>query len=285
MTLNRADQWRAWAASLLLHFALLSTLTAVVWHERQEEWLPAIQARLDEAAPQTDKFEPPVDLVEFLSQSGSPAVGPVVDEQIVSAPLAAGLNTDVNIGPLAGEGGLGEGGLGGKGSAETGIGFFGTRGTASSVVFVVDMSGSMENGRFIRAQQELVKSIHKLHVTQKFYVIFFNSHAVPMFFPSPAKEMVSATPLMKRKVTRWITERRTGQGTDPEEALLLALALKPEVIYVLTDGEFPENCRELVKTKNTSGAVINTIALQSRDGIPLLQDIASDNNGVFLFVK
>lgn len=285
MTPTRADHCRAWGSSLILHFALLSTLTAVAWQEREEEWQPAIQARLDQPAPHSEPIEPPVNLVEFLKQSGSPAVGPVVDEQIISAPLAAGLKMDVAIGPLRGEGGLGAGGLGSESSAQTGIGFFGTRGTASSVVFVVDMSGSMENGRFIRAQQELVKSIHKLHVTQKFYVIFFNSHAVPMFFPSTAADLVAATPLMKRKVTRWINERRTGQGTDPEEALLLALSLKPELIYVLTDGEFPENCRELVKEKNTSGAVINTIALQSREGIPLLQNIASDNKGVFLFVK
>ena len=54
---------------------------------------------------------------------------------------------------------------------------------------------------------------------------------------------------------------------------------------MLTDGEFPATCREIIKQKNTSGTIINTIALQSREGIPLLQDIASDNKGVFLFVK
>ncbi|MDB5340231.1 MAG: hypothetical protein JWN70_5850, partial [Planctomycetaceae bacterium] len=37
--------------------------------------------------------------------------------------------------------------------------------------------------------------------------------------------------------------------------------------------------------KNTFGAVVNTIALQSREGVPLLQEIAGDNKGTFLFVK
>ena len=286
MTPTRADQWRAWGSSLILHLALLLSLTAVVSQQEPEaDWMPLIQSRIENPGPPSEPFTPPVNLAEFLSESGSPAVGPVLDERPISAPLAAGIGMDVPVGELSGEGGLGAGGLGGKAGSETGIGFFGTRGTAKSVVFVVDMSGSMENGRFGRAQQELVRSIHKLHVTQQFYVIFFNSHAVPMFFPSTAKDLVSATPMMKRKVTRWINDRRTGQGTEPEDALVMALSFKPDVIYVLTDGEFPATCREIIKQKNTSGTIINTIALQSREGIPLLQDIASDNKGVFLFVK
>lgn len=285
MTPTRADQWRAWGSSLILHIALLLSLMAIVWQPREDEWLPVIQSRLDDVRPADEPFTPSVNLVEFLSQSGAPAMGPLTDDLLVSAPLIAGINMNVAVGTLSGEAGTGAGGQGGKIGAETGVGFFGTRGTANSVVFVVDMSGSMENGRFVRAQQELIRSIHKLHVTQKFYVIFFTSQAVPMFFPTPAPGLVAATPLMKRKVTRWITERRTGRGTDPEEALVLALTLKPEVIYFLTDGEFSERCREIVKEKNTFGAVVNTIALQSREGVPLLQAIAGDNKGVFLFVK
>lgn len=285
MTPTRADQWRAWGSSLILHIALLLSLTAVAWQHHEDEWLPVIQARIDEAGPEVEPFVPPVNLVEFLSQSGSPAVGPVTDDLLVSAPLEAGIQMNVAVGASSGQGGVGVGGEGGKIGSESGVGFFGTRGSANSVVFVVDMSGSMENGRFVRAQQELIRSIHKLHVTQKFYVIFFTKQAVPMFFPSTAADLVDATPIMKRKVTRWITERKTGRGTDPEEALVLALSLKPEVIFFLTDGEFSERCRDIVKEKNTFGAVVNTIALQSREGVSLLQDIAGDNKGTFLFVK
>lgn len=285
MTSTRADQWRAWGASLLVHVAVLLTLAAVVVAPEREFWAPVIESRLADPAPQLESFQPELNLVEFLAQTGAPAVGPLTDDLLVAAPIAAGLNLPRIVGPLSGQGGVGTGGEGVKVGAEQGVGFFGTRGNAKSVVFVVDMSGSMENGRFIRAQQELVKSIHQLHVTQKFYVIFFNKHAVPLFFPSPAPDLVVATPLMKRKATRWIIERHTGLGTEPQEAFIMALALKPEVIYFLTDGDFDGKCRDLVKEKNKAGTVIHTIALQNKDGIPLLEAIASDNKGVFKFIK
>ena len=65
----------------------------------------------------------------------------------------------------------------------------------------------------------------------------------------------------------------------------MALSLKPEVIYFLTDGDFDASCRELVKEKNKSGTVIHTIALQNKDGIALLEAIAKDNKGIFTFIK
>ncbi len=286
MTPNRSDFWRAWGASLVFHVVLLLVLSAFVWHQDVEVWQPAIDSRIVEAARESEILLPEINLQEFLRQSGSPATGEPLDNLLVAAPLGSGLNLSGHVGPLSGEGGIGRGGAGGDLiEPEVGIGFFGTRGSGRSVVFVVDMSGSMEGARFIRAQQELIKSIHKLHVTQKFYVIFFNTHAVPLFFPRPPRELVTATPAMKRSATRWIVERRPGLGTEPEEALVRALALKPDVIYFLTDGEFPERCRQVVKEGNTFGTTIHTIAFQSREGIPLLEAIAQDNKGFFTLVK
>lgn len=289
MTPIRTEPWRAWGVSLIVHAVLLFSLAGVVWRSPPAVWQPSLETRFEGPPPALEAFVPQMNLVEFLSQRGSSASGPQTDDLLESVPLTSGFNPSVAVGALSGAGGSGSGagagGLAGVVSEEKKVGFFGSRSSAKSVVFVVDMSGSMENGRFVRAQQELVKSIHQLHVTQSFYVIFFNKQAVPLFFPSPVKDLVPATPVMKRRATRWIVERRTGQGTDPQEALVLALSLQPEVIYFLTDGEFPEKCRQVVQEKNTHGAIIHTIALQSREGVSLLEGIAADNKGTFKFVK
>lgn len=270
---------------MVLHLAVLLSLAAVVIRQPVAEVRHIIETQLADALPTSEPFIPEINLPEFLAEGGSPAAGPDTNSLLASAPLGKGLNMVGAFGPLSGGGGIGGGGDGELIGGSKGLGFFGSRGTGKSVVFVVDMSGSMQGIRFIRAQQELVKAIHQLHVTQKFHVIFFNQHAVPLFFPRPPKDLVAATPSMKRGATRWIVERRPDAGTEPEEALVMALAMKPEVIYFLTDGEFPERCRQVCKDRNTYGAVIHTIALQSRDGIPLLEAIASDHKGTFKHVK
>lgn len=288
MASRSAQQWQAWGTSCTLHLVLLLCLAAIVVQKRVNEAPSSIETRIVDLSPASEPFLPALDMPGQLNDGGSPAAGPAMDQLLATAPSGAGIDMTAAIGPLSGAGGVGLGGDGdGSGimGAEQGIGFFGTRGSGKSVVFVVDMSGSMEGIRFVRAQQELVRAIHRLHVTQKFYVIFFNQHAVPMFSPRPPKELVAATPTMKRSVTRWIVERRPGTGTEPEESLLMALALKPEVIYFLTDGEFPERCREVCKEKNTHGTVIHTIALQSREGVSLLEAIAHDHKGTFKLVK
>jgi hypothetical protein len=289
MTPKRADSWRAWGVSIIFHAVLLLSLSLVVWHKAAQPWQPMIESRISEPDPVPESFVPEINLQDFLKKSGEPAKGEKTDDLLAAAPLAGGSNLLGTVGAPWGTGGPGSGG-GGDGdggiiAGEKGMGFFGSKAKGNSVVFVVDMSGSMEGIRFIRAQQELVRAIHQLHVTQKFYVVFFNKQAVPLFFPRPTRGMVAATPAMKRSATRWIVERHPSAGTEPEEALVLALGMKPEVIYFLTDGEFPERCREVCKEKNTYGAVIHTIALQSREGIPLLEAIAQDHHGTFKLVQ
>lgn len=286
MTPIRADLWRAWGTSIIVHGLLLLVLSLIVLQPERIGWRPAIDSQIVAASPETEILLPEINLQDFLRQSGEPAAGDPLDNLLVAAPAGTGLNLSRTVGPLSGEGGIGNGGSGGDLiESEVKLGFFGTRGEGRSVVFVVDMSGSMEGARFIRAQQELVKAIHQLHVTQKFYVIFFNKDTVPLFFPRPPRDLVTATPAMKRSATRWIVERRPGLGTEPEGALVRALALKPDVIYFLTDGEFPERCRQVVKEGNTFGSTIHTIAFQSREGVALLEAIAQDNKGFFRLVK
>lgn len=287
MFFRYSRQWKAWGASCTLHGLVLLCLAMIVFRRPADVGMPFIETRIEPAVSTSEPFTPPLDMKGILGTTEELSGGPTANELLGPGPSGLGLGTSGTDGPLAFAGGLGVGGPGEGGlmGGEKGMGFFGTRGSGKSVVFVVDMSGSMDGFRFARAQQELVRAIYQLHVTQKFYVIFFNKHAIPMFSPRPPRGLVMATPTMKRSVTRWIVDRRPAAGTEPEDSLVMALNLKPDVIYFLTDGEFPERCREVCKEKNTHGSIIHTIALQSREGAPLLRDIAEDHKGTFKFVK
>lgn len=190
----------------------------------------------------------------------------------------------------SGDGGSGGGSGGGTGIGQgpgIGAGFFGTKGAGKSFIYVVDMSGSMYGDRFTRAKSELVKSINKLNAEQKFYVFFFNDRTFPLFEPRPAKGMIPATKSNKERASRWIGLRRAESTTNPNYALQQALEMKPEVVFLLTDGELdePEAVRQMIRNHNKSNVVIHTIAFENEEGGTTLEAIAKDNNGVYRFVK
>jgi hypothetical protein len=193
-------------------------------------------------------------------------------------------------GSSSGDGGSGGGTGGGTGIGHgpgIGAGFFGTKGAGKSFVYVVDMSGSMYGDRFARAKSELIKSINKLSAEQKFYVFFFNDRTFPLFEPKPAKGMIPANKSNKERAGRWIGLRRAESTTNPNYALQQALEMKPEVIFLLTDGELdePEAVRQMIRNHNKSNVVIHTIAFENEEGGLTLESIAKENHGTYRFVK
>src|SRR5215510_10845264 len=98
----------------------------------------------------------------------------------------------------------------------------------------------MYGERFRRAKTELVRSINKLTPEQRFYVFFFNDRTFPLFFPKPAKGMQAASKTNLQRASAWIRQREPESTTNPNLALQQALEMRPEVIFLLTDGELDD---------------------------------------------
>jgi len=164
--------------------------------------------------------------------------------------------------------------------------FFGTRVQADTVVFVIDMSGSMDDvQRFDRAVDELIRSLNAMVPTQKFFVFFFNDETHPMLGMRRSAALMSATPANRAKAIEWIKTLHPSDGTAPEDALKGALQLKPQIIYFLTDGEIPPTTRSAAKKFNHDHkTVIHTIAIGTEEGAEMLRAIAQDNGGKYQFV-
>lgn len=175
---------------------------------------------------------------------------------------------------------------------EVNVGFFGTAAEGRTFVFIVDASGSMEeNNRWGRAITELSKSIGKLKPHQEFYVYFFSDadKTMRLFDPRPAEGLVKATPANKQRAQRWIKGKniRPGGLTNPEMALEEGLQMKPDVVFLMTDGEFddPEILVARIARLNGGTTSIHTIALQNDGGAESLEAIAKQNRGTYRFVK
>lgn len=151
-------------------------------------------------------------------------------------------------------------------------------------VFIVDSSGSMQGQRFSAACQELTTSIADLDEHQSFYVIFFNATEYPQAYPHIDNEMSPAGVASLERLTAWMRGVIPNGWTNPDGAIRRGLDLKPDAIFLLTDGEFNQGGALSVIRRHKFRAAIHTVAFASPEGAPMLQEIAARTGGTFRFV-
>ena len=196
-----------------------------------------------------------------------------------------GSGTGDGRGDVAPFGTPGGGGIGFKSK------FMGAGGNARTVVFVCDASGSMIS-TFGSLKAELVKAISRLKSNQAFNVVFFQDEKSA----SLDQNLVFATPDNKRKAFQWLDTITTTGTTNPIPGIEQAFRNKPQLIYLLTDAEFPDNNavrNAITKLNRDKQTKVNTIIFvqgtaadeTSQSFIDLMKAIAKDNLGMFSHVK
>jgi hypothetical protein len=183
-------------------------------------------------------------------------------------------------------------------SALKGAEFFGVKASGKKFVFVVDSSNSMKNGKFDAAKEELEYAIRRLSPEQLFYVVFFDHDAEKMLLPpdtEPPTNVVPATGMNINSFVKWMGTVKNELKTNPYEAVKFALELKPDAIYILSDGKFTDRGQTVryLKEENVLDdpingrrprAIIHTIAFWQRDGEEAMKDIADTHKGTYRFV-
>jgi hypothetical protein len=174
----------------------------------------------------------------------------------------------------------------GDGSGTDGS-FFGVNTPGKKFVFVVDASSSMNHpfpgpGKTAlgRVKLELLSCVAQMSEDQQFFIVYFNDHAIPM----PARELAVATPEAKQNYLTWMAKQKGEGQTEPEEALLLALRLQPDVIYFLTDGAFKYRVVKRVADMNRQRVAIHTVCFGNADGEKFMRMVSSQNGGTYQFV-
>lgn len=294
---------RGLSISLLTHLLLVFVSLLIVWEldSPPEVLLTAgFQKPSDDpllvVEPERQVRPDPAQNAESLSAvSHLSAVVPLTNRQTAAVPalrrelladeLSATPEMDatIRISPPASSG-TGSGATSGSGtSGEGGASFFGCRTQAESIAFVLDASGSMNGPRFVRALTELDRSLRELQPEQTFYIVFFTDQTFPLFWPNSQFQLLQATQRNVTQARAWLRMCRTDGGTKPMRALNLALRLKPDVVYFLSDGDIPPKTRDVARNVN-HGSIIHTIALGADDGAEVMHQIADDNQGTYRFV-
>jgi hypothetical protein len=162
------------------------------------------------------------------------------------------------------------------------VSFFGAEAEAERIVFVVDNSGSMQHGRMQVTLLELAASIRRLSESQHFYVVFFSDQAYPMFFPKNVMETLPATQENKKAAMQWLRTVEMCLGGRLLDAMDFAIALKPDVVFLLTDGDIRSpRVIERMTAKDAWGFPIHTLGMGARtpQHAQILQAIADSSGG------
>ncbi len=198
----------------------------------------------------------------------------------VSSSLQAGLNgtSESADGPSTGLG------------FSSGASFFGAYAGGNRFVYVLDSSTSMRGSRWKLARNKLLESLRKLGKGQQFFVICFDAETTLLFDATTDKiEYQNADAATIKRVQRWLQSLELGHNTLPAEALKLALDMRPDAVFLLSDGELRDQSMFMLRQWNADRTEfrqvpIHVVDLISLEGRETLKQIAEENGGTFTFI-
>ncbi len=162
---------------------------------------------------------------------------------------------------------------------------FGLVGRGSRFVYVFDRSLSMQGAPLAAAKRELLASLKQLEPTHQFQIVFYNER--PRVMQSP--QLLFADENGLAQAQSFVNSMTAAGGTDHLQALQLALRLRPDVIFLLTDAEEPPlTSRQLDDIRRDNAATnINVIEFKSGPNPGkrgFLQQLAAQNRGQYKYV-
>jgi hypothetical protein len=179
-------------------------------------------------------------------------------------------------------------GAGSAAGSSTGVSFFEVPGQGESVVYLVDRSLSMEiKGYLELARRELLASLERLPASTRFQVIFYNRTAEPLCIGGRSG-LLPASLEVKREAAAQLASVPAAGATDHVAALREALALQPDVLFLVTDAD--DMSLEQVQTitrLNQGRTTLHTLAFDHRAaaGEGPLQTLARLNRGSYRLVN
>jgi hypothetical protein len=253
---------------------------------------------LDSPEPESEELLSATELTPLVTTNSVTATKPEIDMKLVTAAKAIAVGgSDSNGDSDAGSPGNNPDSQGTKTS------IYGLEGEGKKFVYVFDRSASMNSGfqlnfpnrppeRYIfldGAKQELLASLSQLDKHHEFQLIFYNDHTKVFQGYRGMKNMIPATDRAKELASTFIYNLEAEGDTYHTSALVMALRLKPDVIFLLTDGEekddpSEEDIRDLTR-QNNGRTAINVIQI-CREPRPdgSLVELAKLNRGKHTFL-
>jgi hypothetical protein len=171
-----------------------------------------------------------------------------------------------------------------------GLTLFGAQARGRSFAMVIDRSASMGDsglGAIRAAADELSRQLESLDENQRVQVIAY--HAATSQLDA---HWLPATEPNKKKLLTYLRGLPAFGDTNHTAALIAALKLKPEVIFLLTDGDDPgmdgsqlRIVRELARGRTTIHAIHFGRGSEAGPSDHFLRKLAADSGGGYAYVN
>lgn len=258
---SRSKRWRpaGWLISVTAHVVVLLALGLLTLASPKPKDQLAFTAAVSqvsettvenftiESAEELPEVMPPTETAADVSPLGTLQVAEVaLDLPMVAAPA----NDSAMAGEMASDSmRMAMASL--KGNTPSKVQFAGLDGGGNHFVYLVDKSKSMR--KFNEARMELIRSVDSLQPDQRFYVVFYDEKPDYMRISHPARDepaSVYASTENKQAFRRWAMTIQQGPGKSPVDVLKFAFTLRPDVIFLLSDGEFSALTETVIRERN-----------------------------------
>jgi Mg-chelatase subunit ChlD len=147
------------------------------------------------------------------------------------------------------------------------VSLFGVKAEGSKFVYVLDRSGSTEGKLLAAAKAEILASIEKIDDVHQFQLVVYNERPKAYNPAGPNGQLAFGTDANRAEAKRFLGTIAADGGTDHMAALSMAIRMRPDVIFLLTDGDKPVvTARELERVDRLGpGITIHTIQFGEGD--------------------
>ena len=179
----------------------------------------------------------------------------------------------------------------------SGAEFFGVKATGNTFVYIVDSSPSMRrDGAFDAAKAEIMRSLQSMKPKQRYFISFFGKEIDPMVFKTGEVEKypVYAKPENLTKTIEWLNRIQIQkEGLPPNNALSEAIAMQPDGIFLLFDGDTRSDVAKYLQKANRTDDILSA----GKPKVPIhvvhffqdefqkqMRQVAEENGGTYRFV-
>lgn len=174
---------------------------------------------------------------------------------------------------------------GGGGALGEGASFMGLNATGTRFCIIADHSGSMDGPKLEYVKKEIQATLSTMGSQSRFQIVFFSSDALP--YPQtgwrhPRRDRAA--------VSTWLNGIKATGGTYPSPAFRAAFSFspRPDAIFFMTDGQFPEQVVNDIASLNARGGrrvVVHTISFMDASTEEQMRQIARESGGRYRHVS